>query len=186
MPKAPTRWIEAPEVRDIAARLIPRYHSHLLSWAEEIRYVFRNEAQVSKGRTVWGKAHKIAGLPCYLATNAPGDLNAFDDVPPPPADMFVMEIAADIWERLTDKQKEALVDHELMHFTIEMDDNVGLVRGIRGHDVEEFREVVERHGAWKPDLAEFAEALQLSLLNVTVSPGFGRFPTDDSTGRDEE
>lgn len=59
-----------------------------------------------------------------------------------------------------------------------MDDNAGLVRGIRGHDVEEFREVVERHGAWKPDLAEFAEALQLSLLNVTVSPGLRSVPQE--------
>jgi hypothetical protein len=181
LPKDPTRWIEAPEVKDIADRLIPKYHAHLRSWAEEIRYVFRNEAQVSKGRTVWGKAHKIAGLPCYLATNAPGDLNAFDDVPPPPADMFVMEIAADIWAKLTPKQQEALVDHELMHFTIEMDDNAGLVRGIRGHDVEEFSAIAERHGAWKPDLAEFAEALQLSL-NVDAMPGGVRFPS----GRDEE
>jgi hypothetical protein len=178
MPKDPTRWIEAPEVKDMAERLIPKYHAHLRSWAEEIRYVFRNEAQVSKGRTVWGKAHKITGMPCYLATNAPGDANAFDDVPPPPADMFVMEVAADIWEKLTARQREALVDHELMHFTIEMDDNAGLVRGIRGHDVEEFREVVERHGAWKPDLAEFAEALQLSLLTAPVAANLRSVPPE--------
>lgn len=181
MPKEPTRWIEAPEVKDIADRLIPRYHSHLMSWATEIRYVFRNEAQVSKGKTVWGKAHKITALPCYLATNAPGDANAFDDVPAPPADMFVLEIAADIWTHLTERQREALVDHELTHFTIEMDDNVGLVRGLKAHDVEEFRSIAERHGAWKPDLAEFAEALQLNL-NVDAMPGGIRFPS----GRDEE
>jgi hypothetical protein len=181
MPKDPARWIEAPEVKDIADRLIPKYHSHLMSWAEEIRYVFRNEAQVSKGKTVWGKAHKIAGLPCYLATNAPGDINAFDDVPPPPADMFVMEIAFPIWEKLTEKQRVALVDHELLHFTIAFDDNDGLVRGLRAHDIEEFREIAERYGAWKPDLAEFAEALQLSL-NVDAMPGGVRFPS----GRDEE
>lgn len=42
----------------------------------------------------------------------------------------------------------------------------------------QFREVVERHGAWKPDLAEFAEALQLSLLNVTVSPGLRSVPPE--------
>jgi hypothetical protein len=182
MPKDPTRWIEAPEVKDIADRLIPKYHAHLRSWAEEIRYVFRNEAQVSKGRTVWGKAHKITGLAAYMMFNSPGDLNSFDEVPQR-ADAFVMEIAHDIWKQLTPKQQQALVDHELMHFTIEMDDNAGLVRGIRGHDVEEFREVVERHGAWKPDLAEFAEALQLSLLNVTVSPGLRSVPPEP--GRDD-
>lgn len=166
MPKDPTRWIEAPEVKDIAERLIPKHHAHLRSWAEEIRYVFRKEAQVSKGRAVWGKAHKITGLPCYLATNAPGDVNAFDDTPPPSADMFVMEIAHDIWTRLTPKQQEALVDHELMHFTIEMDDNAGVVRGIRGHDVEEFSAIAQRHGAWRPDLIEFADAMQLSLISA--------------------
>ncbi len=132
MPREPTRWIEAPEVKAIADRLIPRYHSHLRSWSEEIRYAFRDEAQVSKGRTVWGKAHKISGLACYLATNAPGEPNAFEDTPAPPADMFVMEIAADIWERLNDRQREALVDHELCHFTIDFDDNAWVVEHSEG------------------------------------------------------
>ena len=185
MPREPTRWIEAPEVKAIAERLIPRYHSHLRSWSEEIRYAFRDEAQVSKGRTVWGKAHKITGLACYLATNAPGEPNAFEDTPAPPADMFVMEIAADVWERLNCRQRQALVDHELCHFTIDFDDNAGLVRGIRGHDVEEFSEIAERHGAWKPDLAEFAEALQLSLLSVPAGPGAAGF-ADHRPAPDQE
>jgi hypothetical protein len=28
---------------------------------------------------------------------------------------------------------------------------------IQGHDIEEFRGVIERHGLWRPDLCQFAE-----------------------------
>ena len=30
---------------------------------------------------------------------------------------------------------------------------------VRGHDVEEFEEIVARHGVWKRDLERFAEAI---------------------------
>jgi hypothetical protein len=156
-----TRWIEAPEVKDIAERLIMAHHPNLELWMDEIRYVFRNEATKSKGKTVFGKAHKITKLACYLANNSPGDVNSFDD-DPPPADMFVMEIAADVWEVLTLAQRDALVDHELSHFDIEYDED-GFKRLIRPHDLEEFTAIAKRHGAWRPEIKDFADVLQLRL-----------------------
>lgn len=157
---AKTMWREAPEVKEIADHPIPEHHQEIELWMDEIRYVFRDQAAKSKGRTVLGKAHKVGGMACYLIHSATGDLNEFGDQAP---DMLVVEIAFDAWEVLTEKQRVALVDHELCHLVIEGTETGEIVRRIKGHDVEEFQVVVERHGAWKPDLADFGKALQLRM-----------------------
>jgi len=158
---AKTMWREAPEVKEIADRLIPEHHQEIELWMDEIRYIFRDKAAKSKGRVVLGKAHKVGGMACYLIHSATGDSNEFGDQA---GDMFVVEIAEDAWENLTARQRVALVDHELCHFSIEIDEDDGTVlRKIVGHDVEEFSAIAQRYGAWKPDLTEFAEALQLKM-----------------------
>lgn len=62
----------------------------------------------------------------------------------------------------------ALLDHELCHAAPSLDDETLDVkydeRGrpvwrVRKHNIEEFTEVVERHGLWKKDLERFAEAI---------------------------
>jgi hypothetical protein len=40
---------------------------------------------------------------------------------------------------------------------------------VRKHDVEEFSEIVERHGIWKHDLQVFADALLKGRLEPYVS-----------------
>lgn len=57
-------------------------------------------------------------------------------------------------------QKAALIDHELCHCDY---DDVEEVAGIRGHDVEEFREIIERYGLWRQDLVEIAPAFQRAV-----------------------
>ena len=63
-------------------------------------------------------------------------------------------------------QQRALLDHELTHCQValdedgepKVDEDGRIVYRIRKHDVEEFREVVERHGLYTDDLQEFAQA----------------------------
>jgi len=79
---------------------------------------------------------------------------------------FVILLNKEAWPVLKDDQKAALIDHQLCHCQITMDadgkpkynDRDRLVCRIRKHDVEEFREVVDRHGAWTQDLAKIAKA----------------------------
>lgn len=158
------KWREAPEVREIAERLIPDYHRRIQLWADEIRYVFRDEAQKSKGRLVYGKSSIISGLSAYCVNNVAGADNDYGQAGP--TDLFVIEIAEDVWERLDERQRTALVDHELCHLDVEFDESTGeLSRKIRAHDVEEFTEIAQRYGTWEPRLAEFKLALsQLSLF----------------------
>jgi hypothetical protein len=39
------------------------------------------------------------------------------------------------------------------------------------HDLEESRDIVARHGFWKPDVRLFAETMQRSLFEETVPAG---------------
>jgi hypothetical protein len=78
---------------------------------------------------------------------------------------WVILLNEDAWERLDDAQKRALMDHELCHCQVTVDEKGGVkldeygkvVYRVRKHDVEEFKEIVERHGTWYDELREFAE-----------------------------
>lgn len=80
---------------------------------------------------------------------------------------------------VTEPQRLALLDHELCHADVRLDKNGERVVDERGrtvfrmrkHDIEEFSEVVRRHGIYKRDLEQFAASLahgkgakQLALL----------------------
>jgi hypothetical protein len=82
---------------------------------------------------------------------------------------FIILLNKEIWEDLqfTVEMKTALVDHELMHAARAYDsegepkiDTKGRpVWRVRAHDVQEFFDIVSRHGTYKRDLQIFAESL---------------------------
>jgi len=105
------------------------------------------------GRVTLGK--------CKKATDLDRELAPYD---------FVIMLSPEFWlnARVTDAQREALLDHELMHAAVSYDDD-GFpkvdergrkVYRIRKHDIEEFGDVVGRHGCYKRDLELFAAALE--------------------------
>jgi hypothetical protein len=79
---------------------------------------------------------------------------------------FIMVLDATFWQQASMIQREALVYHELCHAAHKVDkdgepvfdDEGNPVWDIVGHDIEEFNEVVERYGAWLPDIAGFIAA----------------------------
>jgi hypothetical protein len=92
---------------------------------------------------------------------------------------FVCLLNAEWWQdgRVVDAQRRALLDHELCHATVKLDEDGEPARDskdrvvyrLRKHDIEEFSEIVARHGCYKRDLETFAAALrrapkQASLL----------------------
>jgi hypothetical protein len=158
-----TAYRPASSVRAVAERLIPRYHAHLDG--VRIEYVFRDKHANSAGKEVWGKARKVSGLNAYLAAEVHGELAGGYE------DFFVIEIAEDIWSMLEPKQREALVDHELCHITIEYDDEKDEVKlALRSHDVEEFGAVIQRHGLWRPCLEEFVATAAQGELDLFDDP----------------
>ena len=159
-----TRYTPAPDVASIAGDLIATVDDHGDLAGVDIVYCWRDKASKSKGRTVLGTARKVTGLNAFLARDQQ------DDEP-----LFVIEIAQDEWLDLTTKQRYALVDHELSHLRVKIGDDGERDLTIRGHDVEEFRAVIDRHGFWKADVADFAvsvsEQMRLAIDGLSLDRG---------------
>ena len=118
-----------------------------------VAYLFREEAAKSKGKLQLGKATCPGGVTTFLLEEMFGE--TVD---------FLIEIAEDLWKGLSSSQREALLDHELAHCTYKEDKSGTHLPSIRGHDVEEFREVLKRRGVWNADLGGFvAECQQIKL-----------------------
>lgn len=159
------RHWRAHEVEEYVEKLIHEHHDHLNRHDVTIRSVFREPVARSRGRIVLGKARKISGLNAHLV-----GLVRKDDLGDDPADFFVIEIAHKPWQELTEPQRLALVDHELCHFDVEIPDNPDHDRKLVmvRHDLEEFTDVVKRHGLWRPDIEKFARAAHMQLtLDMT-------------------
>jgi predicted metallopeptidase len=163
-----TEYEYAPDVETIAKDLIADVEDHFDLGNVEILYVFRDKASRSRGRAVLGRARKVTGLNRFLIRP--------DDDPDLP--LFVLEIAKDTWSDLTDEGRRALVDHELSHLVVGENEDGELVGGIRGHDLEEFIGVVERHGLWKPDVVAMGTAAAAKVEQLTL-----HLVGDDAAGK---
>lgn len=167
MPKKDVVTFEdAPAVRAIAQELIPKYHGHLQN--VRIDYIFRSKHASSGGKLVMGRARKITGLNAFLAKRDTLVTVVADKLELPQfEDFFVIEIAHDVWIGLKDAQKEALVDHELSHCYVDLDEGKLVVLP---HDLEEFAHIVKRHGLWQHDVEHFfRHSGQLQLKGVKAS-----------------
>ncbi len=133
-----TTWTKAsPDLLAMAGRLIETNHHKLLD--AKIGFLFRDTAGSSQGKETLGKAQKVPDrLKPYLNLD------------------FMIWISEEDWNSLPATSREALLDHELSHCTFDENDNPKIV----GHDIEEFVDVIKRHGAWNLDLARTKDAIQ--------------------------
>lgn len=102
---------------------------------------------------------------------------------------FIILLNEEVWNdsEFTIDKKRALVDHELCHAACAFDENNlpkydergRRVFRTRKHDIEEFHEVVQRHGCYKHDLEVFAEA----LLEKRRSPLFNQEKDSKNSAR---
>lgn len=107
-----------------------------------IGVLMRDEAQVlPNGNVVLGKARKVS--------EEDKTLLQLD---------FILTFAGDWWERLTDHQRAALVDHELRHLRFEVSDGKPKT-GMNGHDFEAFNGNIAKYGPWWPNAQETVRAL---------------------------
>jgi hypothetical protein len=157
-------YSEAAEVQEIAEELIPLHHPHLVD--EVIVYVFRSEPATHKGREKAATARKITGLAAFLADRVREDGRRLEMRPP--GEFFVVEVASPIWKEMGEAARRALVDHELEHCFV---DEIKGKPSIRGHDVEEFTSIVERHGLWDDARIRFGKAVQLRLALSQAGSG---------------
>jgi hypothetical protein len=150
----------AVDVEQVALEVIEAHRRDLADVS--IVYLFVDPPPTHLGRTIWGHARKITGLSAVLADLAAHDGAACTE----PVPFAVVEISEEIWGRLDARRRRALVDHELMHLAVVQGDD-GPVLKMRGHDFEEFVDVIRRHGLWtsaaEATAAAVAEQLVLAL-----------------------
>jgi hypothetical protein len=124
------------EVQDQVMDLVGKYHPDLATVVEEIVVVFRDKASKAGGQVILGTSKKVPPLANALAGEE---------------FKFVLEIAADEWENLDSKQREALLDHLLCACRCEEDPKTGNEKlYVAKPDVTAYRENVERYGMWFP------------------------------------
>lgn len=144
----------APQVERVAEHLIKTCQEFAHLRNVRMEYVFRSEAERSKGKLTLGKARKISGLNALLATP---DIAHDPEATSEGSAFFVIEMAFDMWGMMNPRQREALTYHELLHCQIHVDDEGDVILSIRPHDVEAFGEEIAKYGPWKQDLYEFFE-----------------------------
>lgn len=135
-----TTYSEATVVMDIAEKTaIRKWHPHLMG--ASIAYLFADSISPKGGKVCLAKIRK--------ATPVENFLNDYD---------LVLIVNAEYWHDLEERARLALVDHELCHVGAEISDDGTVTYRMIGHDLEEFADVVRRHGVWREDIRRFNEA----------------------------
>lgn len=141
----------AESVSEVAQRLIPTYHPELAT--ARIVYIFVDKASKKSGKPVLGKARRVSGALEFLLEQD-----------------FIIEVALECWNELSDRQRTALVDHLLETCTgVEDEQNGDMKWGVREADVREFTSILNRHGAWTDELSGMVEVAQRLNLEAKAA-----------------
>ena len=133
-------YTPAEEAEKIAnTQVIPKWHPDLQG--ASICYLLDTQVMKYRGRPLLAKIGKANAILNHLT--------GYD---------LVLQISGPSWDVATDKQKLALLDHELCHVHATEKDTGEIEYTLVGHDLEEFNNVVRRHGAWMADIDLFNEA----------------------------
>ena len=124
------------EVMESVRELITNYHPDLIPVEKEIAVIFREKAQKAGEGVYLGKSKKASPL---LGVLTDTDWK------------FIIQIAADEWQHLNNKQRLALLDHHLCACRTEEDQTTGGVKRcfVQPPDVAFYKDEVERHGFWR-------------------------------------
>lgn len=149
IPRVDENTGEVREPYRIMEELIPIHHDHLAEAKIAMAWNLSWKADVD-GHLVLGKCIKVPAIH--------RELHDYD---------FVICLNQPVWNTADfgEKQRYALIDHELCHASVTVDDADDVKRDaagriqyrIRKHDIEEFAEIVHRHGLYKTDLEAFAK-----------------------------
>jgi predicted metallopeptidase len=148
-----SKWERRADVETVVEHCVQRWHGHLST--ANIVALARPKPGKKAGREVWATI-KIASPKEQILYSDDGE--GID---------YVLVVAKSVWSRLPNETRIALVDHELCHasgFDFESEKWT-----IRGHDIEEFGKVIERHGPWTETVRAFMETAQrIPLPQMTL------------------
>lgn len=150
------RYALNTDLENLGKKLIATIPEHENLKLLKIGFLFREEAAVSDGRVTVGMAIRVDDRNWSIhKTDA------------------LIEIGKDVWEEASEEFKQALMDHELSHLKVVMDEDgtpvmdetTGRVKVmVKHHDIEEFAPVLQRHGAYHESLRKFLDAFAVNKL----------------------
>ena len=154
------RYSKAPaEAEQTIERMRDRYHPQIRDAGVTITCLFAFPLTDENGDSK-GPALKFQGYPAQAVVKIIGLKERTDGR----ADAEIV-VDGDNWPTLSDKEKDALIDHELEHLELKYDKDGLLVRDdldrpkliIRKHDVQAgwFDSIVRRHGRASPELRQY-------------------------------
>lgn len=135
------------EMVEMVESVVQKYHTRLDGVS--IGVISQDKASKSKGAVVHARA-------CLPPKSMKPLLKEHYD--------FIICIALDSWQTFTHAQKEALIDHELCHCWFG-DNGPEMI----GHDLEEFAQIIKRHGFWRGNPTEQAVQEAFEFAGVQVS-----------------
>jgi len=116
--------------------LVSKYHPHLAGCVDEILILFKEKASQVGDVTVIGKTAKA---PALFGVDGVAET----------AWKFVITLAGDEWNGMSDSDRLALLDHHLCSCGVEEDPQGNQKFFIKLPDVSFFKGEVERHGFWR-------------------------------------
>jgi hypothetical protein len=125
----------------ILNEVLRAHHSALLCEARIVLVWTYGVKPDRDGVVWWGKVRKVGELE--------REFHAHD---------FAILLNATAWGALPESAHRALLDHELSHCGAEVDDAGDTKYFLRKHDLEEFNNVVRRHGLWREGVKVFVDA----------------------------
>lgn len=130
-------WKAGPEVYKTIETLIANNMAlkDLALVDDEILVVFKEKASTSGDLAIAGKSSKASSL-----------LSVVSEKPY----KFVITLAADEWQAMSDGEREALLFHHLCACRVEENPDTGVMKCfVRIPDVSFYREEVEKYGFWR-------------------------------------
>lgn len=124
-------------------------HHKLLKRAR-IGFAFLSEAPTRKGRKVLAQ---VSLVPDAVEFHLQLD--------------YLLWVARDEWDAMNGMERRAVLDHEFCHCDLKENGDWGL----RDHDVQEFIEIIHRHGLWNNGLVELGHVVQGVLPLEEMSAG---------------
>lgn len=141
-------FISDARLEKLGKARIAEFYPHLKDL--NISFLFQEKARKSGDKIIAGKCSKVGDREFFL--------HGHD---------IIIEIAQDIYLGSSAEINNAVMDHELAHIGIKKDKDgldaydskTGRIKlFIKKHDLQEFTEIYERHGAYHEDIYNFVNA----------------------------
>jgi hypothetical protein len=148
--KPPVEWVRHYVIEKDVEDLVEKIHTHLR--AAKIVVLAKPKAGKRHGRVLITATKRASEATAALLKDEIGDVH------------YVIEIGKDAWDTLSQDRKKLVLDRALC-YCAGQDPDKGVWK-LRGPDVEDFTEIIKRHGLWTGELEIFAKeaAAQLELL----------------------